>query len=151
MGANPDNPTDPMADIMSADDRIDALPAIGVKDLYVRSKLMRAAMDAYRDNPHGWDAAGFKAAKNALEHYSMDGLRAHYASERDASGWLRALSCEKRSEDWTIAVFNRITNDDMSEAKRVSIARSYLKDYLRGSMGLPDDRVIRKNLENYDE
>lgn len=139
-----------MNDIMSADDAVDALPDMGVMDCYVRSKLMKAAMDKYRNHPNGWDAEGYKSAKNALMHYSPDGVRCHYASSRDASGWLKDVSVNNRSEDWVIAVYDAITNDDWSREKCISVSRDYLKDYLSGSMGMPDDKVIRDTMKNYD-
>lgn len=142
--------SDPMADIMSADEKIDALPEMGVMDCYVRAKLMRATMDHYSGHPTGWESDGFKRAENALTHYNKDGVRCWAGNAREMSGWVRDAAADNRAEDFITTVFDRITNDEWSRKKTISVARAYLKDYLRGSMGMPDDRVIRENLKNYD-
>lgn len=144
---------DPMADIMSADDAIDDLPGIGVMDLYVRAKLMKATMEFYSGRgPSSWDCDGFKDAENTLMNGSKDAVRSWAANESlrgVLSGWLMDMAKDNRAEDFVIAVFNKITNNDWDRDKSVSVARDYLKDYLSGSMGMPDDRVIRENLKNY--
>jgi len=140
----------PMDDFMAADEKIDALPTVGVKDLYVRAKLMRAAMDKYRDYPEGWDSEGYESAEHALQNFNKDGVRAHYANSSDASPWLQKVAVNNRAEDFIVETFDRITNNDWSDEKTVSVARDYLKDHLSGSMGMPDDTVIRENLKNYD-
>lgn len=142
----------PMNDIMSADESIDALPDKGVRDLYVRSKMMKAAMDKYRNHPQGWDAEGYQSDEYALMNYSVDGLRMRYLQSEESANWLVIASSQHTEEaEWLKVVFDMITNDDWSEEKCLNVARDYLKDYLSGSMGMPDDRVIRENLKNYAE
>lgn len=142
----------PMNDIMSADDAVDALPEKGVMDCYVRSKLMSAAMDKYRNHPQGWDAEDFQNTKYVLMNYSVDGLRMRYLQDEFASNWL-VIACSQHTEEaeWLKVVFDMITNDDWSEEKCLNVARDYLKDCLSGSMGMPDDKVIRETLKNYKE
>lgn len=150
MAQKPTNRTDdPMTAIMSADDRIDALPAFGVKDLYVRAKLMKWEMEAAPNVPDAFGTDGFKAAEQALMHQSADGVRCHYASKR--AGYLRDIALETRGREFILAVFDRITNDNIPEGRKVRAGRAHLKNYLRGSLGMPDDRVIRENLKNYDD
>ena len=138
-----------MTEIMSGDDAIDDLPDIGVMDCYVRSKLMRAAMDKYRNYPEGWENAEYKRIKNALMNYNKDGLRCEASVSPAMSGWVREIAADTRSEDFIVQVFDRITNDEWDREKCISVARDYLKDHLSGSMGMPDDTVIRENIKNY--
>lgn len=145
--------SDPMADIMSADDKIDALPEIGVMDCYVRSKLMKATMEFYSGSPSSWESDGFKNAENVLMNYNKDGVRYWAANESSRgvlSGWIGEIASDNRSEDFIVAVFDRLTNDGWTHEKCVDVARAYLKKHLSGSLGMPDDRVIRENLKNYD-
>lgn len=145
--------SDSMAEIMAADEKVDALPEIGVMDLYVRSKFMKALMEKYGSQYNGFNNGEFKKGENALMNYNMDGVRtwaANAGTRGVLSKWAANEARDNRAEDYIVAVFNRITNDDWSHEKTVSVARAYLKDYLKGSMGMPDDRVIRENLKNYD-
>lgn len=140
----------PMTDVMQADDQIDALPEIGVMDCYVRSKLMRALMDRYRNHPDGYDADGFAEGRTALMRYSHDGVRCWALDTPAANDWVASAARNNRAEDFTIAVFDQITNDDWDRDKCISVARDYLKDHLSGSLGMPDDNVIRARLKHYD-
>lgn len=140
---------DPMADIMSADDKIDALPEIGVMDLYVRAKLMRALMDKYGSRYNGFNNEKFKDGEKALMDYNHEGVRVWALSSRDMSPWIREMAAEKRSEDFTVGVFDKITNKSWNRDRSVEAARGWLKAHLSGSLGMPDDRVIRENLKNY--
>lgn len=141
-----------MNDLMSDDESIEALSEKGVMDLYIRSKLMRAAMDKYRDHPEGWDAEGYQADEYALMNYSVDGLRMRALQDEGSANWLIIASSQHTEEaEWLEVVFDNITNSDWSDEKCLSVARDYLKDYLSGSVGMPDDKVIRENLKNYVE
>lgn len=143
--------SDPMADLMAADDAIDALPAIDVMDLYVRAKFMRAMMDHYGSHPNGFSTDGFREAEKALTDFSKDGVRswAIKPSRRGIlAGWVKREASMNRSEDFIIAVFNRLTSaEKYDREKRVRVARGWLKDHLSGSLGMPDDKVIRENLK----
>ena len=147
-----DNNPNPMSEIMSADDAIDDLPEIGVMDCYVRAKFMKALMEFYGSRPDGFSHPEFENGENALMNGGHEMVRvwAIDAGRKGiVSGWARRAAMDNRSEDFTVAVFDRITNDDWSRNKCVRTARAYLKDYLSGSMGMPDDRVIRETLKNY--
>lgn len=143
--------SDPMADIMSADEKIDALPPIGVKDLYVRSKLMEAAMEGYTHGPGSWETDGFKKAEQALTYHSHDGVRTWALNDPKMSEWVDRVALDNRAEDFTVEVFDRITTDGWSEDRTLAAARGWLKKKLSGSLGMPDDKVIRENLKNYAE
>lgn len=142
--------SDPMTDIMSADEKIDALPEMGVMDLYVRAKLMMALMDRYGSRYNGFENDAFKRGETALMDCNAEGVRVWAANARELSGWLTDAAADNRAEDFIVAVFDRTTNSDWDREKSVSVARDWLKDYCRGSLGMPDDRVIRENLKNYD-
>ncbi len=141
---------DPMADVMEGDDRINALPEIGVMDCYVRAKLMRSLMDRYRNHPDGFDADGFEQGKTALMNYNHDGVRCWALETPVASDWVASAARDNRAEDFTVTVFDQITNDDWDRDRCIAVAREYLTDYLSGSLGMPDDAVIRERLKNYD-
>lgn len=142
---------DPMADIMSNDDAVDSLPDIGVMDLYVRAKIMRATMEKFSDRPGQWESDGFKEMENALMHYNKDGLRAQVAGvDSLVHPDVRRIACENRAEDFIVEMFDYMTNDDMGRDRKIEAARGRLKKHLSGSLGMPDDRVIRENLKNYE-
>lgn len=140
---------DAMGEIMAADEKIDDLSDIGVMDCYVRAKLMKALMDKYSD----WDNPEYMKGKNALMSYNKDGVRtwaANAGMRGVVSKWAANAARDNRAEDYIIAVYDTITNDEWGREKCIAVSRDYLKDYLSGSMGMPDDKVIRENLKNYD-
>lgn len=141
---------DPMAEIMSADEKIDALPDIGVMDCYVRAKLMKAMMERYGSRYNGFENDDFKRAETALTKYNHEGVRAWAMSARELSGWIHEAAADNRAEDFTVTVFDRITNSEWDREKSVKVARAWLKRHLSGSLGMPDDRVIRETLKNYE-
>lgn len=142
--------TDPMTEIMSADDKVDALPDIGVMDLFVRSKLMKAMMEKHSGSPTGWETDSFRKGENALMNHTQDGVRTWALSEPRLAEWVHETARENRAEDFTVTVFDRLTTDGWSDDRTINAARGWLKRHLSGSLGMPDDRVIRENLKNYD-
>lgn len=146
--------SDPMADLMAADDAIDDLPDIGVMDLYARTKLMRAMMDHYGSRPDGFSADAFTDAETALNDFTMDGVRSWAikpARRGILAGWVGRAAAQNRAEDFIIELFDGLTNaDDHGRDKRIAAARAKLKRHLSGSMGMPDDRVIREGLKRHD-
>lgn len=139
-------------DFMKADEKIDELPDIGVMDLYVREKLMSVYMKEFRSKPEGFNHWQFKKAENTLSNMSQEGVRC-WAIEEVSRGilsqWVREIGVKNRSEDFTVTCFDKITNPDWGRDKRIRMARQKLKKDLSGSLGMPNDKVIRDRLKDY--
>lgn len=142
--------SDPMADIMEADDAVDALDDLAVKDCFVRAKLMRGMMEHHSNRPGGFCDDGFKEAENALCHFDMDGVRCWAlkgARKRVLSEKVERAAVDNRAEDFVIEVADVFVPDDWDDDRAVAAMRGWLKKHLRGSLGMPDDRVIRERLK----
>jgi len=140
-----------MNDFMSNDAAVESLSDHEVKSAYVRAKLMKAVMQFYGDRRDGFSDPDFKAAETALNHYSDDGVRlwAIKSSRRGVlSGWIGRMAPDTRAEDFTEGAFDVMTTDDKADGWCIDAARHHLKKWLSGSIGMPDDRVIREYINN---
>ena len=139
-----------MNDIMQNDEKVDELSSIEVKDAYVRMKFMKTMMQYYGNRPNGFSNPNFREAENTLNNMTREGIRLwaiKMANKGIFTKQVGEIGHQNRSEDFIIKVFDRITNDDFSDEKCVRIARKSLKKQLQGSMGMPDDRVVREYLK----
>lgn len=143
-----------MRAIMENDDAVESLTNIEVMDVYVRYTIADAMMKFYGKRRNGFDNDLFQETVSALEEKSMEGVRV--ASIKPARrgilhGWIARVAAENRAEDFIVEVFDRMTNDDYTRDERVDMARKKLKKILKGSMGMPNDSVVRERLDRLTE
>lgn len=147
------NTTDPMAALMADDDGVSALSELGVKDIYVRTKLMEALCEHFTSAtvPGGWDAPLFEEGEDTLRTTSPEGVRMFVikaANHGILSRGFADVAHQNRSEDFVLAAWDYMTKEDTPDEKRVRIARRWLADHLRGCLGMPTDAVIRDAMRN---
>ena len=140
-----------MNDIMQNDEKVNELSEIEVKDAYVRMKLMKTMMNYYGKYQSGFSHTGFKDAENVLNNESREGVRV-WVIEEARKGVLtsnaKMIAKKNRTEDFIIEFFDYISNDDFSDDNKVEMARGLLKKRLHGSLGMPDDSVVRQYIQN---
>jgi len=138
-------------DFMSNDAAVESLSDHEVKSAYVRAKLMKAVMQFYGKQQAGFSNENFKDAEYALNTLSDDGVRVWAIKEGRRgvlSGWISRMAVDTVAEDFTEGAFDVMTTDDKDDEWCVAAARHHLKNWLSGSIGMPDDRVIREYINH---
>lgn len=138
-------------DFMGNDDGIDSLTPLEVKEAYVRAKLAETYMKLFSDRPGGFSAQPFQEAMEDLEggcRFRLGTLLKHHGRKGYLSRNVREIAENNITEDLIIALYDLLTDESMDDETRVRKTRSWLKRKLDGSLGMPDDRVVRTFIDN---
>jgi len=146
---NRDESNGAMSEIMQQDEQINELPEVAVADLWVRQKLMEQVMRATTGRHPNQGRHTREVFEDALKTYTMDGVRQFIKdSKKTRETPVDSLAHQyDTGKGFILAVFSEFTKDGAEPED----ARPHLKKKLRGSIGMPDDAVVREGLRRWSE
>ena len=126
--------------LLDESDRIENLSDEAVKDIFVRAML-------YKQNKRRFKIGTDAHKEFVSELKASDGSSSLYEGIRrvvDIQAQSRMNKSDKSPEDY---LWSELTNSDLDEDVKVSLAREKLNKLVSGGCGMPIHEIIRDNLK----